>query len=164
MARRPRKSPAEGFVAFAARFPWWLCLVLAVISYAVLQAYVQTPAPVVKSTADVGNNIFALFFRSAALFGQIVLPLLFLVAAVLSVIAQRKQRRSHDLHEDGLSGQPSARHTGMSSRSGPESATPECPLCGTRMVKRRSHRGTNAGAIFWGCAHFPECKGTRSLT
>ena len=40
---------------------------------------------------------------------------------------------------------------------------PYCPVCQGRMVKRKVRRGENAGKAFWGCAHYPECKGTRPL-
>lgn len=36
-----------------------------------------------------------------------------------------------------------------------------CPECGGGMVKRLARRGANAGAAFWGCRGFPECRGTR---
>jgi len=36
--------------------------------------------------------------------------------------------------------------------------SPNCPLCGEPMRPRNSSRGE-----FWGCSHYPACKGTRSL-
>ena len=35
---------------------------------------------------------------------------------------------------------------------------PECPKCGKPMRRRKSAKGE-----FWGCAGFPECKGTRPV-
>lgn len=40
---------------------------------------------------------------------------------------------------------------------------PRCPRCGGLMVLRTAGRGKNAGNRFWGCANFPDCKGTRKL-
>lgn len=40
---------------------------------------------------------------------------------------------------------------------------PFCPECQSRMVKRKAKRGANAGQAFWGCARYPDCKGTRPL-
>lgn len=37
-------------------------------------------------------------------------------------------------------------------------ASPECPLCGKSMRRRNSATGQ-----FWGCAAFPDCKGTRPM-
>ena len=38
------------------------------------------------------------------------------------------------------------------------SATPDCPSCGTAMVKRANRRTHDA---FWGCPEYPACRGTR---
>jgi restriction system protein len=48
-----------------------------------------------------------------------------------------------------------------------ESAAPStasrlaCPNCEGPMLSKRARRGPNAGGLFWGCAAFPDCKGTR---
>ena len=36
---------------------------------------------------------------------------------------------------------------------------PPCPNCGGQMTLRTAKTGKNAGNSFWGCAHYPECKG-----
>jgi four helix bundle suffix protein len=41
-----------------------------------------------------------------------------------------------------------------------EKEKPICPLCKGLMVLRTAKKGSNAGAQFWGCADYPECKGT----
>ncbi len=35
---------------------------------------------------------------------------------------------------------------------------PFCPQCGERMVLREARRGANAGASFYGCSNYPQCK------
>lgn len=40
---------------------------------------------------------------------------------------------------------------------------PACPKCGKAMVLRTARKGKHAGSQFWGCAGYPECKGTRAL-
>ncbi len=40
------------------------------------------------------------------------------------------------------------------------SATPDCPVCGSKMILRTARRGKNAGAEFYGCSCYPSCKGT----
>lgn len=37
-------------------------------------------------------------------------------------------------------------------------AAPNCPNCGTPMIKRTNHR---SGIAFWGCPKYPTCRGTR---
>lgn len=36
-----------------------------------------------------------------------------------------------------------------------------CPSCGKRMELRIARKGARAGSRFWGCAGYPDCKGTR---
>ncbi|MBI2928980.1 MAG: topoisomerase DNA-binding C4 zinc finger domain-containing protein [Verrucomicrobia bacterium] len=38
---------------------------------------------------------------------------------------------------------------------------PPAPQCGQRMVLRTARKGPRAGSRFWGCAGYPNCKGTR---
>jgi restriction system protein len=40
---------------------------------------------------------------------------------------------------------------------------PRCPRCGSGMTRRLAKRGANAGSSFWGCALYPDCKGTRPI-
>jgi four helix bundle suffix protein len=40
---------------------------------------------------------------------------------------------------------------------------PLCPACGEGMVLRTARKGPHAGSRFWGCAGYPQCKGTRPL-
>lgn len=44
-----------------------------------------------------------------------------------------------------------------------EKDKPSCPLCKGLMVLRTAKKGSNAGSQFWGCAGYPECKGTQKL-
>lgn len=40
-------------------------------------------------------------------------------------------------------------------------AVPECPSCGSSMVRRTAKKGATAGSQFWGCSTYPKCRGTR---
>ncbi len=44
-----------------------------------------------------------------------------------------------------------------------EKEKPVCPLCKGLMVLRTAQKGSNAGSQFWGCAGYPQCKGTVKL-
>ena len=48
-----------------------------------------------------------------------------------------------------------------SSYQQPVASSPDCPLCGSAMVKRTARKGVNAGNEFWGCSQYPGCRGTR---
>lgn len=41
---------------------------------------------------------------------------------------------------------------------------PNCPHCGSDMIKRTARKGGNAGGEFWGCSKFPTCRGVRQLS
>ena len=43
----------------------------------------------------------------------------------------------------------------------PVATNPECPLCGSVMIKRTARKGVNSGSNFWGCSTYPRCRGTR---
>ncbi len=58
-----------------------------------------------------------------------------------------------------------ADRTDRSDRSDPSDSSnasaPACPACGKGMVLRTARTGARAGSRFWGCAGYPECRGTR---
>ena len=41
---------------------------------------------------------------------------------------------------------------------------PNCPSCGSGMVRRTARTGPNAGNDFWGCSDYPECRGTIDIS
>ncbi|MDQ5767898.1 nuclease-related domain-containing protein [Thiothrix subterranea] len=45
----------------------------------------------------------------------------------------------------------------------PQSKPPNCPKCGSQMVMRETRNGPNVGRMFWGCSHFPRCRGMVSI-
>lgn len=54
-------------------------------------------------------------------------------------------------------------NTGRTTNPQPtENASPACPKCGSTMVQRVARKGSQAGNQFWGCTHFPTCRGIRS--
>lgn len=42
-------------------------------------------------------------------------------------------------------------------------ATPSCPQCGDKMLLRTLNSGARAGTRFWGCRHYPDCRGLMPL-
>ena len=44
-----------------------------------------------------------------------------------------------------------------------QGGAPSCPSCGGVMIKHVAKRGANSGREFWGCANYPNCKGTKNL-
>lgn len=50
----------------------------------------------------------------------------------------------------------------VSPPSSSPAASPTCPQCGSSMVRRTARRGPRPGRQFWGCSHYPACRGTRN--
>ena len=100
MARRRKSSPLEDGLDILARLPWWVCVVLAAVSYVALHR-LAAPIPASDMQGHGGAMVAALMqkalVRNLALAGQYILPLLCLVAAAVS--AWRRKRR-HSLVSD----------------------------------------------------------------
>lgn len=96
---------------------------------------------------------------------------------------ERREQAAHDLKVIGLpvpstsarvvaTARPSAppmspapsplppRHGAGSSQH--TSAIPSCPQCGAPMRRRTARRGHRPGNQFWGCSHYPACRGVRN--
>lgn len=135
MARR-RQTLFEDLITLASKLPWWLAVALAVAAYFWMHG-VATSEVVAAQPGGMGAVVGQSLIHGLASVGQYALPL------VLGVEAPAK------LFRDPLS------ITTI--------GAPYCPICQGRMVKRKARRGENAGKAFWGCTHYPECKGTRPL-
>jgi restriction system protein len=55
---------------------------------------------------------------------------------------------------------PTVHHSIMASVDSKSAATQQCPVCGSRMLRRVAKRGANAGQAFLGCSAYPACKTT----
>lgn len=89
---RRKTSPGEDFIEAVSRFPWWVGIGLAIVSYLILHWIVGWP--VVQPTglqgvaAVAGQSLIRVFAGIA----QYLLPILFLGGAAVSAIAQAKKR------------------------------------------------------------------------
>lgn len=91
MARR-KTSLVEGLLDFAAALPWWASITLAIISYVALSHYaVPDPQPVSIVPGQMRHIVVEQFSRIFALFGQYILPFLFLAGALISVFNRNKR-------------------------------------------------------------------------
>jgi len=94
MGRRPRKSAMDDMVDIASRLPWWLGMVFALISYATLSWVVGQPAAVQDaSPGHVHTLVVATLIRTFAQIGQYLLPAIFLIGAVFSLIRAKKNKQ-----------------------------------------------------------------------
>ena len=152
MARREKSSPAEDFIVVVSKLPWWVSLILAVVSYLVLHAYANQPIAISTAPGKSMDFIFPAMLKGVANFGQYLLPMLLVIAAGLSWYKTRNADTSP---------KPASR---LGRQSNPVSTkqSPSCPVCSSAMKLREAKRGANAGKSFWGCTDYPRCKGTRA--
>ncbi|TGU74808.1 hypothetical protein E4633_04930 [Geomonas terrae] len=83
MARRPRTSPLQDLIIIASKSPWWISVILAVVSFMIFRAL---------PSQNPGNLVSPIF----ALFGQFFLAPAFLVAAGISAFNSMKQRKLYE--------------------------------------------------------------------
>jgi len=98
MGRRNKNGEAlETVVGLTALAPWWVGVVLAVVSYLWLHSVVSAPMPKAVTTDQVSGLMFSVWWRGISMVGQYLLPALFLVGAVGSFV---KRRQAAQLHSD----------------------------------------------------------------
>ncbi len=89
--RRSRERPLNDLFEVAAKLPWWVGVVLAIVSYLLLHAYASGPAPTLGDVKDIGSAAAKTVFRTVAGVLQLVLPLVFLGGSVVSFILGRRR-------------------------------------------------------------------------
>jgi restriction system protein len=92
MARR-KNNILEDIIEISSKLPWWVCVVLAVIAYAVLHLFAANSVAPITGPGQMGDFAAKSLLRTFAMFGQIILPFAFLIAALVSFINARKQRQ-----------------------------------------------------------------------
>lgn len=96
MPRKPRTSPFEDAVSLASRLPWWSSVLLAAVSFALLHllATIERAGPTPR---DMMAKTLWLVAGNA---GQLLVPLVFLVAAAISGFRQIQRSRSRNSNAD----------------------------------------------------------------
>jgi restriction system protein len=97
MARRSN-SPFDDIVNLTAKFPWWVGVILALASFFILHSYAGKDfRPVTSLGIDgVFQNIFPGFLHVLAFYGQIIIPFMFLLGSMLSVIFNFRRTKLYD--------------------------------------------------------------------
>jgi len=97
MARRSN-SPFDDIVNLTAKFPWWVGVILALASFFILHSYAEKDLrPVTSSGIDgVFQTIFPGFLHILAFYGQIIMPFMFLLGSMLSVIFNSRRTKLYD--------------------------------------------------------------------
>lgn len=160
---RQRSSTFEDITVIVSRLPWWAGVILAIVFYVWMHHVATQPvSPPPPDMKQMGESIAGQLWRTFALFLQYILPICCLLGAGLS--AYRQYGSGRQSNAPGNVKRRSNAGTAMAQESSfrPNSqSTPDCPICGASMVRRVAKKGGNAGEAFWGCSHFPQCRGTR---
>jgi restriction system protein len=92
MARRSRKSAAEGVVELSSHFPWWVGVVGALVAYLVFAVMAGQPSAPTAAGApqQISSAIFGSVIRTVATVAQYLVPFLLLLGAIISYVRQRK--------------------------------------------------------------------------
>jgi restriction system protein len=93
MGRR-KQSGLEDAIEVTARLPWWVGLVLAIVSYFFLHSIATTEIAVTGGVDQMGEAVGKQLYVSLATFGQYLLPFIFFVGAVVSLVKQLVNRKT----------------------------------------------------------------------
>ncbi|WP_238378889.1 restriction endonuclease [Geobacter metallireducens] len=87
----------EDMILVASKLPWWACLLLALVSYAVLHTMAMRPVmPATVVPGQMGDAVARGLITTLAMFGQYVMPFAFALAALLSAVTSSRQKKLYD--------------------------------------------------------------------
>jgi restriction system protein len=93
---RQKTSPIEELILVVSKLPWWVGVLLGLISYMVLHVIASRPVMAVTNPGQMGNAVINGLMTTLAVFGQYVLPFAFGIAALLSGINSSKKKKLYD--------------------------------------------------------------------
>jgi len=93
---RQKTSPLEDLISVTSRLPWWVCILLAIVSYFVLHMIASRPAMTIAGPGQMGDAAAKGIVTTLAMFGQYVLPFAFGIAALSSGITSIRQKKLYD--------------------------------------------------------------------
>jgi restriction system protein len=95
LARR-RQNLTEDLIEITSKLRWWVGVALAVAAYAGLHSVATSEVTAVAPPGRMGTLVIQSLFSTLALFGQYLLPFLFLVGAAMSAYGRYKRRALHE--------------------------------------------------------------------
>lgn len=90
MPRRRNSSVAEDLIDIASHLPWWVCLAIAFVGYFGCHAIASRPLSLAPG-ANPSSLYVPMIFRGLAMAGQYIVPIVFVVGAVLSLFRRRQR-------------------------------------------------------------------------
>lgn len=96
MARK-RTSAVEDFIVVLSHLPWWMSLLIALVSWLILHPVATAPAPpAALKPGDMGGILTAQLWRTLAQFGHYLIPFCCVLGAIGSIAARRKRKHLFD--------------------------------------------------------------------
>ena len=92
MARRSKGGLAEDVFSLAAALPWWVGVVLAIVTYTVLHHFAVGEVATKVAPGQMGQMVVGQLIKALATWGQYLVPLLLLAGAVASAVGRRKRQ------------------------------------------------------------------------
>jgi restriction system protein len=90
-----RQGAVEDIVEIAAKLPWWVGVLLALVAFAVLHSVAAMEITAPNGVQGLGDFAVKQFIRTLAVIGQYSIPLALLVGAAMSAYGRRKRRGLH---------------------------------------------------------------------
>ena len=88
---RKKPSPFEDLIGIAALLPWWVGVLLALITYFVLHYFATAVVAPPMTPGHMGPAVAYQFGKVLALYGQYLVPLAFLIGAGSSAYGRHKR-------------------------------------------------------------------------
>jgi restriction system protein len=111
MARKKKSSPAEAVIELVSFMPWWAGCALALVLYLWLHSVASQMVTATSAPGQVGSAVTQTIWKTLAMFGQYVLPLLCLVGAAMSAYGRHKRQT---LLKNAVDGKAADAITGIS--------------------------------------------------
>lgn len=89
--RRDRRGGVDELLAIASKLPWWVSLLIALVSFLILNAIASQEIDTTPVDGNIGAVAAKGLYSTLASIGQYIVPLIFVFGAVVSGIAQRKR-------------------------------------------------------------------------
>ncbi|WAR43561.1 restriction endonuclease [Methylomonas rapida] len=91
MARRKKSTVIEDLYEITAVLPWWVGALLAIIAYIILHRYAIAEVPTTAVPGQIGHMVVDQVTKMLAVYGQYILPLVFIAGAIASFLGRRKR-------------------------------------------------------------------------
>ena len=90
-----QQSLIDDLISIAAKFPWWVGIALATVAYFVLHYIATMDIALSPSAREISVSVTKSMFRAFALVLQYVLPIAFLLGALVSFLSRAKRESRH---------------------------------------------------------------------